>query len=367
MQILKGSMRKMFNVGTHSFGQSIDVNGDTAVIGSDDTPLSKNLNCGTVYVFKNKNGKWIGDQILAHPEPLADSFYGWSVSINEDASNIVIGADDQDTAGICAGAVYVFQKIDKHYILKHKLYPPVLETSMNYFGFSVDIKRDMLLVGAPVYRGSSNYLKDGCAYLFGNSKIHQFKTRNMGKTFYGGNVKIAKDHYIVTAHREGNGFVYTYDEKFKVKQKISKVGSKTFGKSIAIYNNFLLVGAPLEEGGGAAYLYEYHSGGYVLIDDFVPEINDGKNCFGYSVDINKDFIVISDIKTRNLEYENYVEYVDGYNGSVYKYNASTRELSSVICTQHRGGGHCLKLSGSQLFEGNPNIKNNEGEVAVYDL
>lgn len=356
----------MFNFGTHSFGQSIDVSGNTAIIGSDDTPLYGHINCGTAYVYKNRNGKWKELQKLIHPESLPDSFYGWSVSINEDESIIVVGADDQDTMGKCAGAVYVFQLKGRHYELKQRLYPPILNNSMSYFGFSVDVKRDMVLVGAPVYRGDTNS-KNGSAYLFSRDGIFQFKTKNMGKTFYGGNVNIAKDHYIVTAHREGSGAVYIYDEKFNMKLKITSAGSKTFGKSIAIYDNYLLVGAPLEEGGGAAYLYEYHNGGYVLIDDFTPEMINNKNCFGYNVDVNKNHIVISDIGSHNLEYENYVEDIDGYEGCVYIYNTSTRKLTNTIYTQHRGGGHCLKLNGSQLFEGNPNINNNEGEVVIYDL
>jgi len=366
LQILKGSMFREFNFGSHSFGQSVDVNDNIAIIGSDDTPINRNLNCGTAYIFKNKNGKWVEDQILYHPEPLPNSFYGWSCSISEDKSTIIVGADDHDRAGKCAGAIYIYKKGNIVYELKQKLYPPILNNSMSYFGFSVDYKRNMVMVGAPVYRGS-NDLKDGCVCLFTNNAVFQFRTRNMGKTFYGGNVKIAKDHYIISAHREGNGVVYIYDEKFNVKQKISKNGSKTFGKSIAIYDNFLLVGAPLEEGGGAAYLYKYYNGGYVLIDDFVPEVINNKNCFGYDVDISGDYIVVSDIESHNLEYENYVEDVDDYNGCIYKYDTSTRILEDIIHTQHRGGGHCLKLNGSKLFEGNPNVKNNEGEVTIYDL
>jgi hypothetical protein len=237
---------------------------------------------------------------------------------------------------------------------------------MSYFGFSVDVKQGMILVGAPVYRGSSD-LKDSSVYLFSDDRIFQFTIRNMGGTFYGGNVKIAKDHYIITAHREWDGVVYIYDKNFQIKQKIFKKQSKAFGKSIAIHDNYLLVGAPLEEGGGAAYLYERYIGGYVLIDDFTPEMINNKNCFGYDVDINKDHIVISDIGSHNLEYENYVEDEDGYEGCVYIYNTSTRKLTNTIYTQHRGGGHCLKLNGSQLFEGNPNVNKNEGEVMIYDL
>jgi FG-GAP repeat len=366
LQTLKGSMFQKFNFGSHSFGQSVDVNDDVAIIGSDDTPINRNLNCGAAYIFKNKNGKWIEDQILPHADPLPNSFYGWSCSISEDKSTIVVGADDHDRSGKCAGAIYIYKKVGTLYELKQKLYPPILNNSMSYFGFSVDAKRDMVLVGAPVYRGSKD-LKDGSVYLFSRDGVLQFKTRNMGKTFYGGNVKIAKDHYIVTAHREKSGVVYIYDEKFNMRQKISSVGSKTFGKSIAIHNNLLLVGAPLEKHGGAAYLYGYHNGGYVLIDDFTPEILNNKNCFGYNVDINKDRIVISDIESHNLEYENYIEDIDGYEGCVYIYDTSTRKLTNTIYTQHRGGGHCLKLNDSQLFEGNPNVNKNEGEVKIYDL
>ena len=75
-------------------------------------------------------------------------------------------------------------------------------------------------------------------------------------------------------------------------------GSTYFGQSVAIYNNFAVVGAPYEStssGTGAAYMYYYNSATSTWNQSIklVPKYGNFSDSFGYSVAINNNFTVIA--------------------------------------------------------------------------
>ena len=87
------------------FGYSVSVYGDTAVIGAHAAD-DKGSNSGSAYVFTRSGGSWMQqDKLIAGDGTAGDSF-GYSVSVYGDTA--VIGAMGDDDKGSNSGSAYVF-------------------------------------------------------------------------------------------------------------------------------------------------------------------------------------------------------------------------------------------------------------------
>ncbi len=76
------------------FGQSVDIYGDTIVVGADGATQSGNSGAGAVYVFKKANGEW-SMQTRAVTDPAQeDDYFGKSVSVH--GNWFVVGANGRD-------------------------------------------------------------------------------------------------------------------------------------------------------------------------------------------------------------------------------------------------------------------------------
>jgi len=186
------------------FGMSVCISGETIVIGAPGDGAS----AGSAYIFRNNGTDWVKIQkILAADGETMDSF-GTSVSLGGDT--IAIGAPG-DAAGI--GAAYVFKDDGAAWVQVKK----VIATdgaSPDYFGYSVSISGDTLVVGA---YGDEGYT--GSAYVF---------------------------RYDGT----------TWDKVEKLLAGDS-APSDLFGVSVSISGGTAVIGAPGDEGStGAAYVFE---------------------------------------------------------------------------------------------------------------
>ena len=92
-----------------SFGASIAVSGNTAVVGAswDDDVGSQT---GAAYVFKRRETAWNEWGVLRAKDKKAGSFFGHSVSIDDtDGYTIAVGAFGGDEKGQAAGAAYILR------------------------------------------------------------------------------------------------------------------------------------------------------------------------------------------------------------------------------------------------------------------
>jgi len=91
------------------FGISVSISGDTVVVGAfyDD---DKGTNSGSAYIFKRDQGganQWGQVKKITASDGAAGDYFGWSVSISDDT--LVVGASDDDDNGIDSGSAYVFK------------------------------------------------------------------------------------------------------------------------------------------------------------------------------------------------------------------------------------------------------------------
>ena len=125
------------------FGYSVAISGNTAVVGAhwDDTGAT---DAGAAYVFDAATGSLL--RTLNNPTPAASDKFGWSVAAS--GSTVVVGANLDDTGATDAGAAYVFDAATGD--LLQAINNPTI-VSLDYFGTSVAVSGNTVVVGASSY------------------------------------------------------------------------------------------------------------------------------------------------------------------------------------------------------------------------
>jgi len=152
-----------------SFGYSLDIDGDTLVVGawyedSNATGVNGNQSdnsvseAGAAYVFVRDGTNWSQQAYLKASNPEAYDFFGVTVDIAGDT--IVVGAyvesssatgvdgNQADNSTSYAGAAYVFVRVGTTW--SQQAYLKASNTdAVDLFGFSLNIAGDTIVVGAP--------------------------------------------------------------------------------------------------------------------------------------------------------------------------------------------------------------------------
>lgn len=184
-----------------SFGWSVDLSGDTFVVGAPFHHISTmDPNGGahsigyhgpsSVYVYRQVNGAWQQDETLQPNDPLnwtptTLSMLGWSVAI--EGTNVVAGAPGVEAAGDSYypsaddGAAYVYKRNGNVWNKVKKLTPSDASPAptnaygvSDAFGHSVGISSGVIVVGSPkreVFHPDNGltYPDQGSIYLFHRS------------------------------------------------------------------------------------------------------------------------------------------------------------------------------------------------------
>ena len=140
-----------------SFGTSVAISGDTAVIGAYGYDVGVD-DKGSAYVFTRNGSVWTQQAKLLATDGAQGDFFGDSVAISGDTA--VVGASGVDVgANSNQGSAYVFSRSGGVWTQQAKLLASDGAQS-NYLGESVAISGDTVLVGT-----AGNRLKDS-AYIF---------------------------------------------------------------------------------------------------------------------------------------------------------------------------------------------------------
>lgn len=145
------------------FGHSIALDGDTALVGAFSAYVEEKGGVGCVYVFTRSGNSWIEQSKLTAADGAAYDYFGYSLSLEGDTA--LIGAVYGDTAGgVNAGSAYVFVSSNGIWTQQAKLVASEGSESDN-FGSSVSLNGNTSIVGAP-QDGPSGAGKAGNAYIF---------------------------------------------------------------------------------------------------------------------------------------------------------------------------------------------------------
>ena len=249
----------------NSFGVSLSISGDTAVVGSC-CDQEGGARTGAVYVFTRSDGTWTETAKLTASDAADNDFFGYSVSISGDT--IIIGAYGKDGTESGEGAVYVFIQSGGTWSQQAKL------TSGNpkegdQFGYSVSLSGDIAVIGMPgnIQRGAYIFKRTGDNWI----QHSQLSSDDLDFYSFGCSVDISGDAIMVGDRSQHNpvswaGAAYLFlqcGSEWIQEAKLTASDSAEhdhFGFCVSHDSKTALIGAPYkddpEDSSGAVYAFD---------------------------------------------------------------------------------------------------------------
>jgi hypothetical protein len=351
------------------FGVSVAISGDTVVVGAHGND-DAGTNSGSAYIFSRNSGgadNWGEVKKLTASDAAEGDLFGYSVAISGDT--VVVGAYFSDDAGSESGSAYIFSRnsggADNWGQVK-KLTRSDAEAG-DWFGHSVAISGDTVVVGAPYNNGAVS--RSGSAYMFsrnfeGADNWGQVKKLIASDTaeydHFGDSVAISGDSVLVGAYgnddagaASGAAYLYTLAYGQWTQQKKQSAASAEFGWSLDINEDMLAVGAPDDGTNGAVYLFYRNNASGADTWEQKHKINGyaAGEQFGFSVALGGDKLVVG---------APYNAVVEGKDGAAYVFYRNFPGLDSwgqkrKLTGSDGGGlfGWAVSLSGDKVAVGAP--------------
>ncbi len=231
-----------------SFGYSVSLSGNRALVGAykDD---DNGIKSGSAYIYDYDGMNWSQSAKLTPSDGAVDDWFGLSVSLSSD--RVLVGAPFDDDNGISSGSAYVFDYDGMSWSQSAKLLAGDGEAT-DYFGYSVSLSGNRVLVGA--YGDDDNGSSIGSAY------VYDFDGMNWNQSSK------------LTA---GDG-----------------AATDWFGYSVSLSDDRALVGAYLDDDNGtdsgSAYVYDYDGMSWSQSAKLVAGDGATNDSFGYSVSLSGD-------------------------------------------------------------------------------
>lgn len=201
---------------TDSFGHSVSLKGDLAIVGAPFGFDGMNNRNGAAYIYSRDNETWTEQFKLNAPEPLLDPLggeFGWSVALGD--SRAYAGDIYDDSKEWRAGAVHVYLQEGSEWTHEAEL-TASNASQQAVFGYSISVSGDRVLIGAPSHFEGPN-LDIGAAYLFGREGVDWTEQTKLiggvGELTVGfGFVALSGDYAVVgapnTTSRTGSAYAY---------------------------------------------------------------------------------------------------------------------------------------------------------------
>lgn len=284
------------------FGYSVALSDSVAIVSAIKQGQGKT---GVTFVFAKIDDSWVQEAELSIDESLTNDHFGASVSTN--GEYVIVGSQGMGSGHV--GSVTVFEKTSGEWIQNNRF---VADSSYKsaYFGASVKMADQYLIIGD--YQHGKNkqgqaviyHVEDGVwtqqANFFGGAA-----TRN---NEFGRAVSISKTHAVVASPNESStenkkakssGAVYVYQRSQTLWQpQIRLVASDeskhaNFGSSVALYKDYLLIGAHGDsQNAGAAYLFKLTDGAWNEVTKITLSDASSQDHFGNAVSLGESSFVI---------------------------------------------------------------------------
>jgi len=196
-----------------SFGGSVSLDGDTALIGARGDDDAK----GSAYVFTRTGTAWTQQAKLTAADGATWDFFGNVVSLDSDTA--LIGAPLNDDNGNQSGSAYVFIRSGTTWSQQQKLLA-LDGTAEDSFGVSASLSGDTALIGASL--DDDNGGDSGSAYIFtrsGTTWTQQAKlltSDGAAEDVFGVSASLSGDTALIGAvgdddngNRSGSAYVFT--------------------------------------------------------------------------------------------------------------------------------------------------------------
>jgi hypothetical protein len=207
------------NPGTnYFFGKDVDMDGDYLIVGAPQATVGGNAQAGKAVIYHWNGVAYVSNVTITKPSPVTLDVCGTTVGI-QGGQFALMGCPGDDTTASDAGGVYVWRILGPGSVLFNGSFTGPFQVN-DGTGSAMDIEASVVLIGANGNDGAGS--SAGIAYLYDISN-----------------------------------FVHTLRYSFTAAVTIA---GDLFGSAVAVYQPFLLVGAPgSSSSDGSAYLF-YNNG-----------------------------------------------------------------------------------------------------------
>ncbi len=359
------------------FGNAVALSGNTALIGA---YLRFSDDLGFVYVFERGATGWTEINGIGSSHRGAGAHFGVSVAL--DGNTAVIGASlGLFTPGVDQRSAYVYVRNGNYW--EARRYGPN-SARRTTAGYAVAIDGDTVLVGA--YRGDAAATDQGTACAFalhdGRHVERQKLTAHDGAAdeYFGGAVALDGNTLVAGADADAvgtnadQGSVYVFTRQgaaWTFQQKLTAndgAAEDSFGWSVALSGDTLVIGAPFDEIGGnasqgSAYVFKRNGTAWAQQQKLTAVGIDGlpRDNFGYAVGLSGGAVLVG---APGVDNERGAAYVFTFNGTIWTQQA---KLSGKDGAAGDKFGYAVAIFGDTLTAGAPydTVGANAGQGSVH--
>lgn len=291
------------------FGYEVSLSGNRALVGAYGDNESDDDHSGAAYFFEYDGENWIN---VGKFTGNGGSF-GKSVSLS--GNSALIGAPDENTDINDSGAVYFYFHNGIKWNEAGKL---VAEDPVegSDFGLAVDIENWRAVVGAP--RQEAVYVFDFNDNLLQFEQTAKLvKPEGNEDILFGRTLSLSDDRILISGHPfpipvcmitcppypeiEGYAYIFEYDGNtwLEMPQLTASDGfeGNYFGASVSLDNDRAIIGAPLDDeygnGAGAAYVFDFDGVNWVESTKLTATNPSAHETFGAAISLSGDQALIS--------------------------------------------------------------------------
>lgn len=362
-----------------AYNEDEDVNGNNTLIAA-----------GSAYIFEKNNGVWTEVQkIVASDRDLSD-FFGRSVAISGDHIIVSSFYEDEDVNGnntlSSSGSAYIFERNNAGNWTEVQKIVSSDRAINDFFGISVAISGDYAVVGAHYDDNDIDHEDSGGAYVFKRDNSGTWtQTQKLisddkdTKDYFGKSVSISGDYLMVGAHYEdedlngnnnlnisGAAYIFKKDDadNWNQLQKIvasDRGAGDRFGSSVAISGDNVIVGAYLEDQdvnnantlskSGSAYIFMKEE---VLFTEAVKE-NNTTITVRFNVNVqteenNASDFIVTDLNGNLFAVTAQNDVIAGDNEIVLTVNNLSSATDGILLYYINNNDEIKNLSGSAIME-----------------
>ena len=277
------------------FGFSVALHGDTAVIGA----YGKSEGAGAAYVFRRTGAAWSFESRLIPTDDVTGAHFGASVAVSGDTA--LVGAPD--LAG-GSGMAYFFHRSGATWTQQASFLGGGAAAGELNLGGAVAIRGERAVVGAYGGAGSA-YVYDRSGGTWSGARIVP-NDPNPG-SFFGGSVDVDGDTVLVGALAADGGpgsgaigaaYVFTpvaslWSQQAKLVAD-DAANNDYFGTAVALQGDTALIGAYVKDGlKGGAYAFRRSAASWTQSTKLLPSDSASGDYFGLSVVLSGDAAFVS--------------------------------------------------------------------------
>ncbi len=335
---------------SNQFGYTVAINNNYAVVGAQNPPDTLSFT-GAAYVFSNNSDNWQQEAKLTAPNPAQGDKFSKALAIYNDT--ILVGAPFHNYTTTSTGYVYCFTKDNNSWVnfMNIAASDPFFNS---FLGSSIALSENFAIVGAYNARNDSSE-RSGAAYLFYLSNEPVIISNphdvwaNVDET-----VNFSITYSNATDFQwqidDGTGFTNIIDDDIFQNSNTSKlkINGITLDMDLNKFRCIISNDSGSVTSNYATLHVDTNNIPSIIIETQKLTSSNGnaEDFFGYSVDIDNDYLIVGANKMNMTSYAGYA--------TIFKRNSDSWEELKILNptdTANDGFGYSVSISGDYAFVG----------------